>query len=129
MVMNKEKQVIEQLVMDAERYQGEPEAFGSLLTEKALLINFTGVKLVGRNEIIASMKSAMKTSLAHVKTQNKIESVVFLRPDVAIANGIKRISFKNENDKDEILAARLTFVFVKDAKLWRIASIQNTPIQ
>jgi len=119
---------IEQVVADAERFQNEPENFSQLLTPDVVLVNVAGVRLIGRDEVYRAMKKAMMTPLANIITKNEVGHLTFLRPDVALMSGTKRIFTKSETLLTEDAKARLTFVLVKNQEKWLIASIQNTPI-
>jgi uncharacterized protein (TIGR02246 family) len=121
-------QSIEQVVVDAEQFQSDPEKFSQLLTSDVVLVNVAGIRLVGRDEVYRRMKSAMTTSLADIITKNEVGDITFLRPDVALMSGTKHIFAKSGDALTETGKARLTFVLVKNQDGWLIASIQNTPI-
>jgi uncharacterized protein (TIGR02246 family) len=126
-----DERAIKQLVADAERFQNDAEAFAGLLTEDITLINFTGIRLIGRDEVYRVMKQAVASSLARILTKQEVEYINFLRPDVAIMTGIKSI-VADADDLDFVSKgeqARLTFVLVKHDNEWLISHIQNTPIQ
>jgi uncharacterized protein (TIGR02246 family) len=117
---------IQQVVADAERYQSDPEAFCRLLTQDATLINVVGVRLEGRDSVQRAMEEAMRTPLADVHTSNEVEHIAFLRPDVAVMTGTKRVSIERDGSLEPQTQARLTFVLVKEDGSWLVALIQNT---
>jgi uncharacterized protein (TIGR02246 family) len=121
-------QSIEQVVVDAEQFQSDPEKFSQLLTSDVVLVNVAGIRLVGRDEVYRRMKSAMTTSLADIITKYEVGHITFLRSDVALMSGTKRIFAKSGDALTETGKACLTIVLVKNQDGWLIASIQNTPI-
>ncbi len=123
-----DKQLIEQVVADAEQFQSDPEKFSQLLTSDVVLINVAGIRLVGRDEVYQRMQSAMKTALADIITKNEVGHITFLRPDVALMSGTKRIFARSGDVLTETGQACLTLILVKNQDRWFIASIQNTPI-
>ncbi|TDE26372.1 SgcJ/EcaC family oxidoreductase [Nonomuraea mesophila] len=118
--MNPDIEAIEQVVRDAEDLQSDVAGFTGLLTEEATLVNFTGIRLRGRDQVRQVMAKALRTPLKDVLTKNELLDVTFLRPDVALANLVKHV-----NDGR---TGALTFVLVKDDGTWRIALAQTTPV-
>ncbi|WP_329097262.1 SgcJ/EcaC family oxidoreductase [Actinomadura citrea] len=118
--MDPEIEAIEQVVRDAEELQSDVAGFTGLLTEEVSLVNFTGIRLRGREQVKKVMAEALRTPLKDVLTTNELLDVTFLRPDVALADLIKHV-----NDGR---TAALTFVLVKDAGTWQIALAQTTPM-
>ncbi|MQY06964.1 SgcJ/EcaC family oxidoreductase [Actinomadura macrotermitis] len=118
--MNPEIEAIEQIVRDAERLQGDVAGFTGLLTEEVSLVNFTGIRLHGRDQVEKVMTEALRTPLKDVTTTNELLRVTFLRPDVAVADLLKHVH--------DGRTGALTFVLVKDAGTWRIALAQTTPV-
>ncbi|GAA5077649.1 uncharacterized protein (TIGR02246 family) [Thermocatellispora tengchongensis] len=118
--MNADIEAIERVVRDAEELQNDVDGFTGLLTENVSLVNFTGIRLQGREQVRQVMAKALETPLKDVLTRNELLDVTFLRPDVALATLVKHV-----NDGRE---GALTFVLVKDEGTWRIALAQTTPI-
>lgn len=118
--MNPDIEAIEQVVRDAEELQNDVAGFTGLLTEEVALVNFTGIRLRGRDQVKEVMAKALSTPLKDVLTKNELLDVTFLRPDVALAHLIKHV-----NDGR---TGALTFVLVKDDDTWRIALAQTTPV-
>lgn len=120
---------IEQVVADAERFQSDPEKFSQLLMPDVVLVNVAGIRLIGRDEVYRAMKTAMTTALANIITKNNEAGyITFLRPDVALMSGTKRIFTRSGDSFTEGATVRLTLVLIKNQEQWGIASIQNTPI-
>ncbi|MFE3452052.1 SgcJ/EcaC family oxidoreductase [Nonomuraea sp. NPDC059194] len=118
--MNLEIEAIKQVVREAEELQNDVAGFTGLLTEEVSLVNFTGIRLRGRDQVKEVMSKALTTPLKDVLTTNELLDVTFLRPDVALANLVKHV-----NDGR---TGALTFVMVKDDGTWRIALAQTTPV-
>ncbi|WP_067140821.1 SgcJ/EcaC family oxidoreductase [Microtetraspora malaysiensis] len=118
--MNTDIKAIEQLVRDAEDLQSDVAGFTGLLTDDVSLVNFTGIRLRGREQVTQVLTKALESPLKDVLTKNELLEVTFLRPDVALANLIKHV-----NDGR---TGALTFVLVKDDGTWRIALAQTTPV-
>ncbi|MFI6818984.1 SgcJ/EcaC family oxidoreductase [Nonomuraea sp. NPDC050328] len=118
--MNPDIKAIEQVVRDAEELQNDVDGFTGLLTQEVALVNFTGIRLRGRDQVRQVMAKALDTPLKDVLTRNELLDVTFLRPDVALAHLIKHVN-------DGRIGA-LTFVLVKDDGTWRIALAQTTPV-
>ncbi|TYB62330.1 SgcJ/EcaC family oxidoreductase [Nonomuraea sp. PA05] len=118
--VNPDIEAIEQVVRDAEELQSDVAGFTGLLTEQVALVNFTGIRLRGREQVEKVMAQALRTPLKDVLTRNELLGVTFLRPDVALAHLIKHVS--------DGRTGALTFVLVKDEGAWRIALAQTTPV-
>ncbi|MEU4575353.1 SgcJ/EcaC family oxidoreductase [Nonomuraea sp. ATR24] len=118
--MNTERAAIEQVVRDAEKLQNDVDGFTGLLTEDVSLVNFTGIRLRGREQVREVMAKALRSPLKDVLTTNELQDVIFLREDVALATLVKHV-----NDGRR---GALTFVLVKEDGRWLIALAQTTPI-
>ncbi|WP_219507682.1 SgcJ/EcaC family oxidoreductase [Nonomuraea ceibae] len=118
--MNTERAAIEQVVRDAEKLQNDVDGFTGLLTEDVSLVNFTGIRLRGREQVREVMAKALRSPLKDVLTTNELQDVTFLREDVALATLVKHV-----NDGRR---GALTFVLVKEDGRWLIALAQTTPI-
>ena len=121
---------IQQVVVNAERFQNDPEQFVQLLTEDAVIVNVAGYRVIGRDEIYKVMRKAVETSLTHIITRNEIVNITFLYSKGALVHCIKHISVKNENKREEDTQVILTFVMKKtENEQWLIALAQNTLMQ
>jgi uncharacterized protein (TIGR02246 family) len=123
---------IHHLVAEAERLQNDLEGFTALLTDDAVIVNFGGRRVRGRDAIHRAMRVALDSPLADVVTTQTVESVRFVRPDVALVELVKYIDDRRERSEPGSvpLADRgmLTFVVVEQQGEWRIASAQTTPV-
>lgn len=125
---------IHRLVGDAERLQNDLEGFTGLLTDDAVIVNFGGRRVRGRDAIHRAMSAALDSPLADVVTTQTVESVHFLRPDVAVVELVKFVHDRRGPATAGATAAlpaergMLTFVVVEDQGEWRIASAQTTPV-
>jgi uncharacterized protein (TIGR02246 family) len=123
---------IRRLVSDAETLQSDLEGYTRLLTDDVVIVNIAGRRVHGRDAIYQAMKAALATPLANVLTTHAIDSMVFLRPDVALVSCNKHVLDRREpspggDDPAFPLNAKLTFVVVKEQGNWLIASAQTTP--
>lgn len=123
---------IHRLAGDAERLQTDVEGFTRLLTDDAVIVNFGGRRVRGRDAIHRAMSAALDSPLADVVTTQTVESVRFLRPDVAVVELVKFVhDGRSPAEPTAALPAdrgMLTFVVVEDQGEWRIASAQTTPV-
>ena len=123
---------IHRLVADAERLQSDVDGFTGLLTDDAVIVNFGGRRVRGRDAIRRAMRAALETPLADVITTQEVEDIRFLRPDVALVECVKLIHDRRDasDPATSSLADRgmLTFVVVEQQGEWRIASAQTTPV-
>jgi uncharacterized protein (TIGR02246 family) len=92
-------------------------------------VNVAGLRVTGRDELAQVMRRALQTHMADMPTRNEIENITFLRPVVAVVNGIKHISVRQGDVLEEDSKARQTFMVLKEQGQWLIASIQSTLIQ
>lgn len=125
--------LIRQVVADADRFQNDAGAFSGLLAPDVVLVNVAGTRLMGRESVRRTMEAALRTPLAGVVTRNVVEDITFLRPDVAVVSGVKIVFARAGDTLDDAVTesfrARLTMVLTKQGDEWRIAVVQNTPIQ
>lgn len=123
---------IRRLVAAAQELQSDADGFTGLLTDDAVIVNFGGRRVRGRDVIRQAMRAALATSLADVITTQEVEEIRFLRPDVALVECVKLIHDRRDpsDHATTSLADRgmLTFVVVEQQGEWRIASAQTTPV-
>jgi uncharacterized protein (TIGR02246 family) len=126
---------IRELVDEAQAYQLDVEPFIALHTPDAIIVNFVGRPVLGREVLQRAMEQALASPLAKVVTTTEIHDIRFVRPDVAIVSCTKHISDERDDrgadDRTHDLASRgsLTYVVVHEDGRWRIALAQTTPIQ
>ena len=120
---------IRQLVDDVQANQFDVEPFLALHTDDAIIVNFGGRRVAGKDALRQAMTAALDTPLAKVTTTAEIDDIRFIRPDVATVSATKHVT--DDRDQTDTLAptGSLTYVVAKDADAgWRIALAQTTPI-
>jgi uncharacterized protein (TIGR02246 family) len=109
-------QDIRQLVDTAQVAQSEPDPFLALHTPDAVIVNFGGRPVLGRDELEQAMR-ALASPMANVTTTAEIHDIRFGRPDVAIVSCNKIIY--DQRDSGEVRSASpLTYVVVNDRGAW-----------
>ena len=123
---------IRKLIGDAEASQFDVEPLIALHTPDAIVVNFGGRRVLGRDTLERAMEQALASPLAKVVTTTEIHDVRFVRSDVAIISCTKHVSDQRDSTDEgaQTLASRgsLTYVVVQDGGRWRIALAQTTPI-
>ncbi|MEU6714937.1 SgcJ/EcaC family oxidoreductase [Nonomuraea sp. NPDC046802] len=127
---------VRRLVAEAERHQNDLEPYLALHTADTSIVNFGGRRVAGRDALRHARKAALGSPMADVRTKTEVADIRFVRPDVAIVACVKRVfDEREERLKDDPATALpaesgwLTYVAVKEADAWRIASAQTTPIR
>lgn len=122
---------IRRLVDDVQAAQTDPEPFLALHTPEAIVVNFGGRRVLGRDALDEALTAALATPMAQVTTTAEIVDIRFLRPDVALVSATKHVHDGRDGiDADQRFDSqgRLTYVVVADGDTWRIALAQTTPI-
>lgn len=123
---------IRELVDEAQTYQFDIERLIALHAPDAIVVNFGGRRVLGRDTLKRAMEQALASPLAKVVTTTEIHDIRFVRPDVGIVSCRKHVS--DERDATDLGAQKLasmgslTYVVVHDEGQWRIALAQTTPI-
>ncbi|WP_373048706.1 SgcJ/EcaC family oxidoreductase [Vulgatibacter sp.] len=130
--MEADREAIRRLIEASNEHQNDPERYGALLTSEVAIVNIAGRRVLGREEIVRAVRQAVSGPLARVLTRIELVDIRFLRPDVALASGIKHVS--DERRPGEVEASlptkgSVTFTVVKEGTEWKIASSQTTPIR
>jgi uncharacterized protein (TIGR02246 family) len=125
-------EAIRRTVAEAQAHQGDVEAFMALHTAEAIIVNIAGRRVLGSDAIRVALRQALATPLAQVITTTEVDDIRFVRPDVAIVSCTKHVHDRRSAANDGQAApmpthARLTYVMVREADRWRIASAQTTP--
>src|ERR1700736_1866057 len=99
----------------------------ALFAEDANFIHIFGGQLDGRTAIEASHRHIFNTiySVSHVNFM--LQSIRFVRPDVAIVFTRTHLKFNEGNEIREI-ETRPTLIVVKAQAKWQIVAFQNTKI-
>ena len=119
---------IRRLVEGLQATQSDVEAFLALHTPDTVIVNFGGLRRLGRRDVRRAMEEALATPLAQVTTTAEVEDIRFLRPEVAIVSATKHISDKRDTTETYASQGRLTYVVVEDQGEWRVALAQTTPV-
>lgn len=100
----------------------------SLHDSDAVIVNFGGRRVLGRDELSHAMRAALASPLADVRTENEIVDIRLVRPGVAIVSCVKHVF--DERGLEESFATRgsLTYVLVENEGSWQVALAQTTPI-
>ena len=120
---------IRQLVDEVQANQLDVEPFLALHTDDAIIVNFGGRRVAGKDALRQAMTAALATPLAKVTTTAEIDDIRFIRPDVATVSATKHVT--DDRDQTDTFASKgsLTYVVAKDSDAgWRIALAQTTPI-
>ncbi|MAT07224.1 MAG: DUF4440 domain-containing protein [Acidimicrobiaceae bacterium] len=127
--MNRDVEIeIRTVVQALQDNQNDVEAFLALHDQDAVIVNFGGRRVVGRDALAQAMSEALGSPLADVRTTNDVIDVRLVRPDVAVVSCVKHV--RDERADGEPLATRgsLTYVLVDHGGAWQVALAQTTPI-
>jgi uncharacterized protein (TIGR02246 family) len=118
---------IRRLIEDVQAAQSDVEPFLARHTDGAIVVNFGGRRVLGKDALRQAMTAALATPLARVTTTAEVDDIRFVRPDVAIVSATKHIA--DGRDAADTFPSRgsLTYVVVDDGDGWRIALAQTTP--
>jgi uncharacterized protein (TIGR02246 family) len=125
------EKAIRALVQAAHAAQNDVDALMQLHTESVSIINFGGRRLFGRETFREAMVQAMSSDLRDVPTSVTLDRIELLAEGAAVVSCTKTVHDQREPTKRPQLAGTLgmlTYVVVKDAAGWRIASAQTTPV-
>ncbi len=118
------RSVVEQL----QATQSDVEPFLALHTPDTIIVNFGGLRRLGRGDVRRAMEAALRTPLAQVTTTAEIDDIRFPRPDVAIVSATKHVSDQRDTTEHFATEGRLTYVVVEENGEWRVALAQTTPV-
>jgi uncharacterized protein (TIGR02246 family) len=127
--MTKDEQAIHDILkrLESAWSAGDSQSFASLFTEDANFIHVFGGQVDGRRGIEGSHRHIFDTIYKGSRAEYTVQSIRFVRPDVAIVFSNGRLQFPEGNATPEV-RARPTFVMVKDEGQWQIVAFQNTRI-
>ncbi|WP_152361276.1 SgcJ/EcaC family oxidoreductase [Microlunatus speluncae] len=127
--MDQDQGKLHRLVEELQAAQFDVEPFLALHTEDAIIVNFGGRRVAGRDELGRAMAAGLASPLAQVITTAEVDDIRFLRPDVAIISCTKHISDERDTAEPSFATTgRLTYVAVEEAGAWRVALAQTTPV-
>ncbi len=115
--------------IEAAHCQKNPEKLAQLFTENGIFVNAVGIRLHGRLAIYESAERVMRGLLANSYARYEVESIHFLRPDVAVVNVIQHPVTREGKEIREGIKGSPMYVVIKEAGKWMIAAGQNTLLQ
>jgi uncharacterized protein (TIGR02246 family) len=107
---------------------GDGQAFAAPFAEDSDYVVVDGRHIKGRLANAQGHQFIFDTIYRDSTNTMGVESVRFLRPDVALAHVRHHLKFSRDGQPAEG-HARSTWVLTKDKGQWSIAAFQNTPIQ
>jgi uncharacterized protein (TIGR02246 family) len=122
---------IRAVVAQAIEAQNDPESLLALHHADAVIVNFGGRRVLGREAFGEAMRAALATPLAAVTTEVEVRDIRPTTPSVAIVSAIKTVHDGRPNQDGSPLpasAGALTYVVVRGDDGWQIALAQTTPI-
>jgi uncharacterized protein (TIGR02246 family) len=119
---------IRRLVGELQATQSDVEPFLALHTPDAIVVNFGGRRVLGRDDLRQAMESALASPLAAVTTTAEIDDIRFVRPDVAIVNCSKHVTDVRGGSETFATKGQLSYVLVEDGGEWRVALAHTTPV-
>ena len=108
---------------------GDVAGYGRLLTDDADLLSATGRAAESRKAILDLYVEQRTEAYKGGTTATPVESIRFLRPDVAIVNTRFRLTGLHAADGSTLPVRRglLTLIVTKDQGHWLIASMRGIP--
>lgn len=128
--MSPDEAQVRRLVADAQDHQFDVARLMALHDEDVVVVNMAGRRVFGRKAFAEAMEQAMASSLRHVPATVEIDRVHFLSRDCALVSCTKTVHDGRPAPDQSALPAGtgwLTYVVVRRASRWVIASAQTTP--
>lgn len=121
---------LREVVSRASDAQSDPGRLLPLHTEDAVVVNFPGRRVLGRQALADAMAGALSSPLAAFRTIVEVVDVRFPGPDTAVVSCVKTVHDGRPDAGDALPASTgaLTYVMVKRDGAWRIALAQTTPV-
>ena len=107
--------------------RSDSAGIAALFAEDANFIHLFGGQLDGRTAIEASHRAIFDTIYKGSHASFNLQSIRFVRPDVAVVFTRARVDFKEGYEKRE-LEARPTMIAAKEHGKWQIVAFQNTKV-
>ena len=107
--------------------KGDGKAFAAPFAEDADYVVVNGMHIKGRDLIAAGHQRIFDTVYKKSRITGTIQSIRFLRDDVAVTHGEWHLKFQ-EGDTAREGKAMNTMVMSKEKGQWNIVAFQNTPI-
>jgi uncharacterized protein (TIGR02246 family) len=127
---NEDEQAIRDIAQRLEEgwNSGNGQAFAAPFAEDSDYVIVDGRHIKGRLANAQGHQFIFDTIYRGSTNTMRIESVRFIRPDVAIAHVRHHLKFSRDGQPAES-HTRSTWVLTRDKGQWSIAAFQNTPIQ
>ena len=127
--MTPDEQALRAIVTEFQKTWNASDSIGlaSLFSVDASFIHIYGGQLDGRMAIEASHRQIFDTVYKGSRLEYEVNSVRFLRPDVAAVLLEARLQFRERGDAREI-HARPTMVATKEDGKWQVVLFQNTRV-
>ena len=122
---------IRALVQQATDAQNDPETFIPLHAPDAVIVNFFGRRVLGRDALEQAMRAALSSPLKDVRTEVEIVDLRPVSDSVVLVSCIKTVHDERGEGGDDLPASAgaLTYVVTHVDGSWKIASAQTTPIR
>jgi uncharacterized protein (TIGR02246 family) len=122
---------IRALVQTATEAQNDPDVFIPLHAPDAVIVNFFGRRVLGRDALEQAMRAALSSPLKDVRTEVEIVDLRPVSDSVALVSCIKTVHDERGDGADDLPASvgALTYVMTRIDGAWKIASAQTTPIR
>jgi uncharacterized protein (TIGR02246 family) len=127
-----DEQAIRALVQQASDAQNDADVLIPLHTAGAVIVNFFGRRVLGREAFEDAMRAAVSSPLRDVTTEVEIVDLRAIADDVVLVSCVKTVHDRREHDSGDDLPAStgaLTYVVTGKDGSWRIALAQTTPIR
>ena len=105
---------------------GNGKAFAAPFAEDADYVIVNGIRIKGRTAIAEGHQGIFDTIYENSRLALAVESLRFLREDVAVVHVRSNLKLKDEAMREG--HARSTWVMTRDKGAWSIAAFHNTPI-
>ena len=102
-------------------------SLAALFAEDANFIHIFGGQLDGRAAIEAAHRVIFDTIYRGSQLSCVLQSIRFVRPDVAVVFARAHVEFREKNETRKI-ETRPTLVVVKEQAKWQVVAFQNTKI-
>lgn len=122
---------IRALVERASGAQSNPDTLLPMHTADAVIVNFFGRRILGRDAFGEAMRAALSTSLSDVTTTVEILDIRAIAESVALVSCLKTAydgRIATEGAELPATVGALTYVVTRADGVWSIALAQTTPI-
>jgi len=120
------RNIVEQVQDGWNAHDGK--AFAARFSTDADYVVFNGMRAKGRGEIEKGHTAIFSTIYKDSRNVGTVQSVRFLRPDVAVVHVEWNLEFTMGGEVKKARAMN-TMIMTKERGEWSIAAFQNTPIQ